>query len=74
MEVEVVMMKVEVVGMNVELVVISSAHLYVHLDELVEGVELLPDQPLLLEVRGDHDPARLGKRGEGCFRREQITE
>ena len=72
MKVGVVGMKLEVVGMKVEVLVISSAHLYVHLNELVEGVELLPDQPLLLEVRGDHDPARLGKRGEGCFRREQM--
>ena len=35
----------------------------VHLDKLVERVELLPDETLLLEVRGDHDPAGLGWSG-----------
>ena len=36
----------------------KKTNLHVHLNELVAGVELLTHQTLLIEVRGDDDPAR----------------
>ena len=40
-------------------------HLHVRVDELIEGVQLLPDKTLLLKVRGNDRPCIL--LGDLCF-------